>query len=197
MRVNRGATAVGTVVVVIARYLVVGVIVGRIATVIVVITIGVVVWIHRRHGVRVIRTKAWRRHRRTIAVVVEAEVTGTVVDADARSHRNHHPRLVAITVPAETHWLEVLESGEAVKLITQFVVGHHRVGPRRIRTVCRDANGDPLDPTWTNLHPFTGIAVAVIGIEIDAHITSISIVSNILHIIVDRNRIGVIGQHGL
>ena len=108
----------------------IGVIVGRVATVIVVIAVGVVVRIHRRHVVRVTRAMAWRRrHRWTIAVVVEAEVAWTGVVADARSHRDHHPWLVAIAVPAETHWLEVFESGEAVEFVTQFVVWHHRVGP--------------------------------------------------------------------
>lgn len=108
----------------------IGVIVGRVATVIVVIAVGVVVRIHRRHVVRVTRAMAWRRrHRRTIAIVVEAEVARTAVVADARSHLDHHPRLVAIAVPAETHWLEVFESGEAVEFVTQFVVWHHRVGP--------------------------------------------------------------------
>lgn len=108
----------------------IGVIVGRIATVTVVIAVGVVVWIHRRHVVRVTWAMAWRwRHRRTIAIVVEAEVARTAVVADARSHLDHHPRLVAIAVPAKTHWLEVFESGEAVEFVTQFVVWHHRVGP--------------------------------------------------------------------
>ena len=108
----------------------IGMIVSRIATVTVVIAVGVVVWIHRRHVVRVTRAMAWRwRHRRTIAIVVEAEVARTGVVADARSHRDHHPRLVAIAIPAETHWLEVFESGEAVEFVTQFVVWHHCVGP--------------------------------------------------------------------
>lgn len=108
----------------------IGVIVGRIATATVVIAVGVMVWIHRRHVVRVTRAMAWRRrHRWTIAVIVEAEVTRTGVVADARSNVDHHPRLVAIAVPAETHWLEVFESGEAIEFVTQFVVWHHCVGP--------------------------------------------------------------------
>jgi hypothetical protein len=94
-------------------------IVSRIATVIVVITVGVVMRIHRRHVVRVTRAMTWRwRHRRTIAIVVEAEVARTAVVADARSHLDHHPRLVAIAVPAKTHWLEVFESSEAVEFVT-------------------------------------------------------------------------------
>ena len=134
MWVNRGATAVGISAVVVARHHVIGVIVGRIAAVSVVIAVSVVVRIHRRHGVRVTgtwtRTMTWRRrHRRTIAVIVEAEVARTVVVADAWSYRDHYPRLVAIAVPAEANGLEVLESGETVELVTQFVVRHHRVGP--------------------------------------------------------------------
>ena len=110
----------------------IGMIVSRIAAVIVVIAVSVVVRIHWRHVVRMTRTRtvAWRRrHRWTIAVIVEAEVTGTVVVVDAWSHCDHHPRLVAIAAPAEADRLEVLESGETVEFVTQFVVRHHRVGP--------------------------------------------------------------------
>ena len=110
--------------------------VGRIATVAVVVVVGVVVGIHRRHVVRmsgtVIRTRTVtrrRRHHRTEAVVVEAELAGTGVVTHAGTDVDNHPRLIVIAVPAETHWLEVFESGEAVKLVTQFIVRHHRIGP--------------------------------------------------------------------
>jgi hypothetical protein len=128
--VNRGAAAVGFSIVVVARHHVIGVIVGRIATVIVVIAVSVVVRIHRRHVVRVTWAMTWRWwHRRTIAIVVEAEVARTVVVADAWSNLDHYPRLVAIAAPAEANRLEVLESGEAVEFTSQFVVRHHRVCP--------------------------------------------------------------------
>lgn len=35
-----------------------------------------------------------------------------------RADVNHHPWLIAIAIPAETHRLEILESGEAVQLVT-------------------------------------------------------------------------------
>ena len=117
--------------------------------------------------------------------------------AGSWSHVNDHPRLVAIAIPAETHWFKVLKSGEAVKLVAKFVVRHHRVGPGRIRTVCRDAHGDPLDATRAYSHILSGIAMTIIGIEVDVEIATIGVVSYILNIIVDGDRIGVVGQHGL
>ena len=101
-------------------------VVGRIATVVVVVGIGVVVWIHRGH---VVMRSSWRRHRRTVAVVVVAVVTGTVVVARTRRHVDDHPRLGVTTVPAEAYRLEVFEHGEAEQLIVEFVVWHHRVDP--------------------------------------------------------------------
>jgi hypothetical protein len=176
----------------------VGVMVGRIAAVVVVIVIGVVVRIHRRHVVRV-WTMARRRwwHHRAIAVVVVAVVARTVIVTRARTDVDDHPRLVAIAMPAEAHWLEVLKRGEAVELVTQFVVRHHRVSPGRIGTVSGDADGDSLDSTGADPHILPSIAIAVVGIEVEVDVTSVCVVSNILNIIVDGNRIGVVGQHGL
>ena len=129
MWVNLGATTIWTMVWVEAGHHVIGMMVGRIATVIVMIAVSVVVRIHRWLVVRVICTMAWRRrHRWTKAVIVEAVAARTVVVADARSHSDHHTRLVAIAVPAEADRLEVLESGETVELAIQFIVRHHRVG---------------------------------------------------------------------
>ena len=138
MRANHRSTSVGggdvvsvaRLVVVVTRDMVVRVIVGRIATVAVVIAIGVVVWIHRRHVVRV-RTIAWRRRwqHRTIAVIVVAVVAGTVIVTWTWADMDDHPRLIAIAMPAEAHWLEVLEHGEAVKLVTHLVIRHHSVDP--------------------------------------------------------------------
>ena len=101
--------------------------VGRIATVAVVIAIGVVLRIHRRQVVRVMT--AWRRHRRAEAVVVVAVSARTVVVARTRTNPDHHPRLVVVAIPAEAQGLEVLEGGEAEELVIQLVVRHHRVGP--------------------------------------------------------------------
>ncbi len=120
-----------------------------------------------------------------------------MVVAGSWSHMNDYPRLVVIAIPAETHWFKVLESGEAVKLVAKFVVRHHRVGPGRIRTVSRDAHRNPLDATRAYSHIFSGIAMTVIRIEINVEIATIGVVSDILNIIVDGDRIGVIGQHGL
>ena len=107
-----------------------GVMVGRIAAIVVVIAIGVVVRIHRWQIMRVMAVVAARRwHRRTEAVVVVAVVAGTVVVAQTRTDLDHHPRLVVVTIPAETQGLEVLESGEAEEISIQLVIRHHRVSP--------------------------------------------------------------------
>ena len=175
-------------------------IVGRIAAVAVMIAIGVVGWIHRRQVVRMmVRTGARRRrrHHRTIAVVVVAVVARTMVVTRARTDFDDHPRLVAIAVPAEAHWLEVFEGGEAKELVTYLVIWHHRVHPRGIRTVSRDADGDSLNPTRADPYIFLCIVVSIVRIEIDIDITSVGVIPNVLHIIIDSHRIGIIGQHGL
>ena len=124
---NRGIYTAVAIVVVVARHVMIRVVVGRVAATAVVISISVVVWIHRRHVVRM--TWSRRRHRRTIAVVIVAVLAWTVIVAWTRSDIDDHPRLVAIAVPAKTHWLKVLKHREAVELVTQFVVRHHRVNP--------------------------------------------------------------------
>ena len=166
--------------------------VGRIAAASVVVMVGVVVRIHRRH---VMSTR--RRHRRTVAVVVVAVLTGAIVVARTRRHPVDHPRLGARTVPAEAHGLEVFEGGEAVELIVQFVVWHHRVDPGGIRTVGRNGDRNPSDATRAHSHVLRAVAVAIVGIEVDIEIATISVVSDILNIIVDGDRIGIVGQHGL
>ena len=175
------------------------VMVGRIASVVVVVCVGVVHRIERVHAIEVSRRiTTWRwRQDRIVAVVVVAVGVRAGVAAHTRTYVDHHPRLVAITVPAEAHWLEVLESSEAVQLITELVVGHHRVSPGRIRTIRRDVDGDSFDSTGANSHILLGVVVSVVGIQIDKDVTSVSVVSYILHIVVDGDRIGVIGQHGL
>jgi len=115
---------------VVAGSLVLRVVVGRIAAVAVVVVIGVVVRIHGSPSVRAAGAPAAgrrRRQHRVVAVIVEAVVAGAVVVARARSDVDDHPRLVAVAVPAEADRLEVLEGGEAVELVIEFVVGHHRV----------------------------------------------------------------------
>ena len=177
----------------------IGDVVGGIATVAVVITVGVVVRIHRRSAVEVSRRIATRRrrHDRIVTVIVEAVRVRAVVVARTRRYAVDHPRFSARTVPAEAHRLEVFKSGEAVELIIQFVVRHHRVNPGGIRTVGRNGDRNPSDTTWAYSHVLRAIAVAVVGIEVDIEITTIGIVSDILNIIVDGDRIGIVGQHGL
>ena len=177
-----------------------GVVVGRIASVVVVMGIGVVVRIHRRHAVRSTRaptSRRRRRHHRTVAVVVVAVVTGAGVVTRTRSDMDDHPRLVAIAVPAEAYRLEVFEGGEAVELVIQLVVGHHRVQHRGVRTVGRDAYRDSSDATGADAHVLVGETATIVGIEIDVEVTAIGVVSNILNIIVDGDRIGIVGQHWL
>lgn len=89
------------------------------------------------------RRRRW--HHRTIAVIVVAVAAGTVVVLRTRTDVDHHPRLVAVAIPAEANWLEVFKSGEAVEIVTHLVVGHRRESPVRIHPIGRDAHRDPLD----------------------------------------------------
>lgn len=136
-------------------------------------------------------------HRRTVAVVVVAVAARTVVVARTRSDVNHHPRFGARPVPVETDRLEVLEGGEAVELASQFIVRHHRIDPGRIRTVGRDRHCDSLDSTGADSHVLSAVVASIVRIEVDEEVSPISIVSNVLDIIIDSDRIGVVGQHGL
>ena len=94
--------------------------VGWISAVAVVMCIGVVHRIQWVQSVIVSWRIAARRRRqdRIVTVVVVAVRSRTVIVTHTRSDMNHHPRLGVRPVPAETHWLKVLESGEAVKLVT-------------------------------------------------------------------------------
>ena len=105
--------------------------VGRIAAVVVVVLIGVMMRIQRRSAVEVSGriTTRWRRQDRIVAVIVEAVGRGAIVVTRTRSHAVHHPRLVVRAIPAEADRLEVLKGGEAVELVIQFVVRHHRIDP--------------------------------------------------------------------
>ena len=153
-------------------------------SVLVVEAVGVVGWIHR----------AWEPW--TEAVIVEANLTRTDVEEWTRSDVGYHPWLFVITSPVDAERLEVLESCEAVQLIVLLVIWHHHIGIVTIQTIGCDGDVDPLDLTRSKRHIFLGIVV-IIGIEINVYVAFVCIVSNILDIIVDRNRIGVVGQHGL
>lgn len=117
--------------------------------------------------------------------------------AHTRTHAEDHPGLVAVSVPAEAHRFEVFKGGEAEELVTEFIVWHHRIDPRGIRTIGRDGNRYSLDSARADPHVLSGIPATIVRIEIDVEITPISEVSNVLDIIIDSDRIGVIGQHGL
>lgn len=168
--------------------------VSRIAAIAVVMGIGVVMRIHRRHVVRVTRTRMWYR---TIAIVVVAIRTRAMVVTWARSDVDDHPRLVAIAVPEKAYRLEVFKGGEAEQLVIELVVRHHRISPCEIQTAGRNSDRNSSDATRAYSHILRAIAITVIGIEIDIEIATISVVSDILDIIVDSYRIGIVGQHGL
>ena len=173
--------------------------VGRIAAVHVVVVIRVVVRIHRRSALEVSRRIATRRRRsdRIVTVIVEAVGVRAIVVTRTRRHAVDYPGLGARSVPAEANGLEVFEGGETVELIVQFVVRHHRVDPGGIRTVGRNGHRNPSDATWAHSHVLRAVAVAIVGIKVNIEIATISVISNILNIIVDGDRIGVVGQHGL
>ena len=173
--------------------------VGRIATVLVMVVVGVVMRIHRRSAVEVARriTTRRRRHDRIVTVIVEAVGVRAIVVARTRRYAVDYPRFVARAVPAEADGLEVFEGSEAVELIVQFVVWHHRVDPGGIRTVGRNGDRNPSDATRAHSHVLRAVAVAIIGIQVDIEIATIGVISDILNIIVDGDRIGIVGQHGL
>ena len=169
----------------------------RIAAVAVVVAIGVVVRIHRGRRRAVARAVAGRWHRRTVAVIVEAVVARAVVDRRARRHGDDHPALVARPVEVEADGLEVFEDGEAVEVVTQLVVGHDGEAMPSVDHVGRDFDGDSLDATRTHSDVFLGVAVAVVGIEVERDVTPIGVVADVLHVVVDRDRAIVIHHHGL
>ena len=100
-------------------------------------------------------------------------------------------------MPAEADGLEVLEGGEAVELTAYRVVRHDCVGEVTVDAVGRNLNGDSLDATRTYLHIFLSACVAVVGIEEDADIPSVGVVADVLHVVVDRDRVVVVHHHGL
>ena len=126
-------------------------------------------------------------HRRTIAIVVVAVAARAVVVARTRSDVNHHPWFGARPVPVEADRLEVLEGGEAVEVTAHFVVRHDGEGTVQIDVVDRDVDDDSLDATWTNLDILLGVVVAVVGVKVDEDVTPIGVVSDILHVVVDRD----------
>ena len=159
------------------------------------VAVGVVFRIHRRR--RSARTMARRRHRRTVAVVVVAVGTRTVVEADARRHRDDHPALSARPVPEEADGLEVFKGGEAVELVAQLVVRHDSESEPSVNAMQRDIDGDSLDSARIDSDVFFGVAVAVVRVEVEGDVTPIGVVANVLHVVIDRDRVVVVHHHGL
>ena len=159
--------------------------------------VGVVSRVHRRRRGRQARAMVRGRHRRTVAVVVEAVVARTVVVADARRYRDDHPALSARTVPVEVNRLEVFEGGEAVELAVQFVVGHDGEGIPSVDAIQWDVDLNSLDSAGIHSDVFLGVAVAVVRVEVEGDVTPIGVVADILHVVDDRDRVVVVHHHGL
>jgi hypothetical protein len=167
------------------------VVVGGIASVLVVEAVGVVFRVHGRHGV------TGRRHRRTEAVVVEAVVAGAAVVGRTGRHRDHDVVVVARTVPVVFERLEVFEGGEAVELTIHLVVRHDRVDPAGVGAIGGNLNFDSLDTTGIYSHVFPCVVVAVVGVKVEIYVTPIGVVSDVFHVVVDRDRVVVVHHNRL
>ena len=172
---------------------------ARIPTIVVVIVIGVVMRIRgRKRAWSRSRTKAGgRRHRRHETVVVVAVIAGPRVEARTWRQDRHYPSRIARAVPREADWLKVLKRGEGVQVVAHFIVRHNRINDGWIQPIGHNVEGDSLDLARADLHVPVGVFGAVIGIEVDADISLIGIVSNVLHVVIDRDRVVVIHYHGL
>ena len=113
------------------------------------------------------RAVTGRRHRRTVAVIVEAVGAWTVVEGDARRRCDDHPALPARTVPVEADGFEVFEGGEAVELVVQLVVGHDGEGVPSVDAIQGDVDLDSLDSTGVHSDVLLGVAVAVVRVEVE------------------------------
>lgn len=174
-------------------------VVGGITSVVVMVRISVVHRIERVHSVEVARRITTRRRRQDwiVAVVVVTVGMRAVVVARTRTHVDHHPGLIAVTVPAEADWFEVFKDSEAEEVFVHLIVGHHCVNPRGVQAIGRDVDGDSSDSTGIDSHIFSGVVVTIVRIQIDINVSSVGIVSNVLDIVIDGDRIGIVGQHGL
>lgn len=166
-------------------------VVGRIAAVVLVVAVGVVPRVHRRRHSRAVAVM------RTIAVVVVAVGAGTIVVARAGTYVDDHPALVARPFPEEGDRFEVLESGKAVQLVVQFVVGHDGEGMTLAYAVGRDVDGDALDASGAYFDPLRGVVVAVVRVHVEVNAASVGVVANVLNVVVDGDGVGVVNHHGL
>lgn len=156
-----------------------------------VVAVGVVLRVHRRRHSRAVAVM-W-----TIAVVIVAVGAGTVVVARAGTYVDDHPAFVARPTPVEGDRLEVLEGGEAVQLVAQFVVGHDGEGMTLAYAVGRDADSDALDASGTYCDPLRGVVVAVVRVHVEVNAASVGVVANVFNVVVDGDGVGVVNHHGL
>ena len=138
-----------------------------------------------------------RGHGRTIAVVVVAVDAGTGVVVHAWRCADDHPALGARSGPIEADRLEVFEGGEAVEFVAKLVVGHYGEADPTVDAVRWDADGDALDAAGTDPDVLVGIIVAVVGVEVEVDVPSVGVVADVLHVVVDRDRVVVVHHHGL
>ncbi len=136
-------------------------------------------------------------HRWTEAVIVVAVAARTVVVARTRSDMDHHPRFGARPVPVEAYRLEILKSGEAVEFASHLVVRHDGECAIQVDAVGRDIDSDSLDATGIDLDVLLGVVIAVVGVKEDIDVTPIGVVSNVLHVVVDSDRVVVVHHHRL
>jgi hypothetical protein len=110
---------------------------------------------------------------------------------------DHHPRFGARPVPVEAYRLEILKSGEAVKLAAHFVVRHDGECAIQVDAVGRDIDSDSLDATGIDLDVLLGVVIAVVWVKENIDVTPIGVVSNVLHVVVDSDRVVVVHHHRL
>ena len=173
---------------------------ARIPTIVVMVVIGVMMRIRRRKRTRAgagARTRNRRRHRRHETVIVEAIVSRPGVETWTRRQNRYDPGGITRAVPREADWLKVLERGEGEQVFAHLIIRHNRINDGRIQTIGHDIERDSLDLAGADLDTFVGIFGAVIRIEIDADISLIGNISDILHVVADRDRVIVIHYHGL
>lgn len=97
----------------------------------------------------------------------------------------------------EAKWLEVFEGGEAVKIVTHFVVRHDSEWTMRNNAMSRNVDSDSLNASRIDSYVFLGIVVAVVGIKVDVYITPIGVVTNVLHVVIKRNGVVVVHHYRL
>ena len=170
----------------------------RITAVVVVIAVGVVHRVHRRRRSVVVTVAVTTVVvTRTEAVIVEAEGAGARVVVHQGRHGDDDPAVGARSVPAEGDGLEVFECGETVELIAQLVVRHDGEDRLPVEATERDVDGNSIDAAGIYFDVFLGVAVSVVGVEVEMDVTPIGVVANVLHVVVDRDRAVVVHHHGL